>query len=175
MDIQPLDRQAVLRVVGKRAFRLTAAKAITARPVWVEPVKLSLSMPGWDDINGPRASPPLMTFSTPAGKTSRSSSPSFSVVNGVNGNGLSTIVLPVSKAGATFHSASASGKFHGTMPPTTPSGTRRGSESEIRIVMQMVVGTLTLTLLTDPGPLRFDGDLIETKLTAMMKRFLLLP
>ncbi|WP_454738760.1 TetR/AcrR family transcriptional regulator [Cupriavidus necator] len=50
-----------------------------------------------------------------------------------------------------------------------------GSESEVRIVMQMVVGTLTLTLLTDPGPLRFDGDLIETKLTAMMKRFLLLP
>ncbi|MGY2488936.1 TetR/AcrR family transcriptional regulator [Cupriavidus sp. CP313] len=53
--------------------------------------------------------------------------------------------------------------------------TQDGSESEVRIAMQMVVGTLTLTLLTDPGPLRFDGDLLETKLTAMMQRFLLLP
>ncbi|AQV98399.1 TetR family transcriptional regulator [Cupriavidus necator] len=49
------------------------------------------------------------------------------------------------------------------------------SESEVRIAMQMVVGTITLTLLTDPGPLRFDGDLIETKLTAMLQRFLRLP
>jgi len=37
----------------------------------------------------------------------------------------------------------------------------------------MVVGTLTL--LTDPGSLRFDEDLIEPRLTAMMQRFLLLP
>jgi AcrR family transcriptional regulator len=51
---------------------------------------------------------------------------------------------------------------------------KAGTESEVRIAMQMVVGTLTLTLLTDPGPLRFDGDLLETQLTAMMQRFLLL-
>lgn len=51
----------------------------------------------------------------------------------------------------------------------------KASETEVRIAMQMVVGTLTLTLLTDPGPLRFDGDLIEAKLTEMMQRFLLLP
>ncbi|AEI82289.1 transcriptional regulator TetR family (plasmid) [Cupriavidus necator N-1] len=49
-----------------------------------------------------------------------------------------------------------------------------GAESEVRIVLQMVVGTLTLTLLTDPGPMRFEGDQLETKLTAMMQRFLLL-
>ncbi|AEI81933.1 transcriptional regulator TetR family (plasmid) [Cupriavidus necator N-1] len=51
---------------------------------------------------------------------------------------------------------------------------KAGSESEVRIGMQMVVGTLYLSLLIDPGPLRVDGDLIETKLTAMMHRFLLL-
>ncbi len=51
---------------------------------------------------------------------------------------------------------------------------KSSAEAEVRIAMQMVVGTLTLTLLTDPGPLRFDGDLIETKLTAMMQRFLML-
>lgn len=46
------------------------------------------------------------------------------------------------------------------------------SEAEGRIAMQMLVGTVTLVLLTDPGPMRFEGDLIETKLTAMMLRFL---
>jgi AcrR family transcriptional regulator len=45
-------------------------------------------------------------------------------------------------------------------------------ETEVQIAIQMVVGTLTLILLTDPGPLHFDGDILEIKLTAMMQRFL---
>jgi AcrR family transcriptional regulator len=53
--------------------------------------------------------------------------------------------------------------------------TQAGSESEVLIAMQMVVGTLTLTLLTDPGPLRFNGKSLEAKLAVMMQRFLLLP
>jgi hypothetical protein len=36
----------------------------------------------------------------------------------------------------------------------------------------MVVGTLTVTLLTDSGPLHLRDDLIETKLIAMAQRFL---
>ncbi len=34
------------------------------------------------------------------------------------------MVLPVARAGPTFHDVMATGKFHGTMAPTTPSGSR---------------------------------------------------
>ena len=34
-------------------------------------------------------------------------------------------MLPAASAGATFHEAISSGKFHGTMSPTTPIGSRR--------------------------------------------------
>jgi hypothetical protein len=47
-----------------------------------------------------------------------------SAVSGVSGEGLSTTVQPAASAGATFHSAMASGKFHGTMAATTPTGSR---------------------------------------------------
>ena len=58
---------------------------------------------------------------------SRRSSPTFNVVSGVNGEGLSTSVLPASSAGAIFQKASVSGKFHGVMAATTPSGRRVSS------------------------------------------------
>ena len=64
---------------------------------------------------------------TPAGSTSRRSSPTFSVVSGVKGEGLSTSVLPASSAGAIFQKARVSGKFHGVMAATTPSGRRTTS------------------------------------------------
>ncbi len=38
--------------------------------------------------------------------------------------GLSTTVLPNASAGAAFHSGIATGKFHGVMSATTPSGRR---------------------------------------------------
>ena len=34
-------------------------------------------------------------------------------------------MLPAARAGATFHEAMQSGKFHGTISPTTPIGSRR--------------------------------------------------
>jgi hypothetical protein len=37
---------------------------------------------------------------------------------------LSTTVLPAASAGATFHAVMHSGKFHGTISATTPSGSR---------------------------------------------------
>ena len=46
-------------------------------------------------------------------------------MSGVSSAGLSTIVLPAASAGATFHEAITSGKFHGTISPTTPSGSRK--------------------------------------------------
>ena len=54
-------------------------------------------------------------------------SPISSVLRGVNGDGLSTIVLPASSAGAIFHDARTIGKFHGVMAATTPIGRRTTS------------------------------------------------
>ena len=49
-------------------------------------------------------------------------SASSSAVSGVVSAGLSTAVLPVASAGASFQAAISSGKFHGTTWPTTPRG-----------------------------------------------------
>ncbi|MOA61832.1 hypothetical protein D3C78_1870690 [compost metagenome] len=42
--------------------------------------------------------------------------------SGVCSAGLSTMQLPAASAGASFHAAISSGKFHGMIWPTTPSG-----------------------------------------------------
>ena len=55
---------------------------------------------------------------------SRASSAKRSALSGVSSAGLSTTVLPAASAGASFHAAIVSGKFHGTIRPTTPSGSR---------------------------------------------------
>ena len=46
-------------------------------------------------------------------------------VSGVWLAGLMITVLPHARAGATFHAVRSSGKFHGTMAATTPTGSRR--------------------------------------------------
>lgn len=51
--------------------------------------------------------------------------PSSRVARGVKGEGLSTTVLPAASAGASFDDASWSGKFHGTIAATGPSGRQR--------------------------------------------------
>ncbi len=45
-------------------------------------------------------------------------------VRGVTSDGLATTVLPAASAGAIFQVNRYSGKFHGLMQPTTPSGSR---------------------------------------------------
>jgi hypothetical protein len=47
-----------------------------------------------------------------------------SAVRGVSSAGFGTTVLPAASAGPSFHEAMATGKFHGTIRPTTPSGSR---------------------------------------------------
>ncbi|PAV93395.1 hypothetical protein WR25_22715 [Diploscapter pachys] len=88
-------------------------------------------MPGCSVSHGPSPSPPVTTLSTPAGRIVAASSPNFSVVSGVNGDGFSTIVLPASSAGPTLNIARIIGKFHGAMAPTTPIGTCRVSLSSV--------------------------------------------
>ena len=103
-------------------FSDPAADRMTCLPVSVLPVKAILSMPGCEVIHWPSSSPPETTFSTAGGRIPRQSSPSLSVQSGVNGDGLMMMQLPVITAGAIFQIASSTGKFQGTMPPTTPSG-----------------------------------------------------
>ena len=46
-------------------------------------------------------------------------------MSGVVSAGFSTTVLPVASAGASFHAAISSGKFHGMIWPATPTGVGR--------------------------------------------------
>ncbi len=100
---------------------------MTRRPVAVDPVKLTLSMPGCSVSHGPRWSPPVTTFSTPGGRIVRGQFAELQRRQRREGEGFSTIVLPASRAGPTLNIASTMGKFHGAMAPTTPIGTRRVS------------------------------------------------
>ena len=96
------------------------------RPTSVEPVNAILSTPGCRTSAAPAVDPgPGTTFRAPAGKpASMASSPSISAVSGVSCAGFRTTVHPAARAGATFHVARLSGKFHGTIAATTPTGSR---------------------------------------------------
>ncbi|HMY19069.1 MAG TPA: hypothetical protein PKA58_22240, partial [Polyangium sp.] len=65
-----------------------------------------------------------MTFSTPAGARSLTSSAMRRVASGVVAAGFRITVLPARRAAGTLKAIRISGKFHGTMAPTTPSGRR---------------------------------------------------
>ena len=92
-------------------------------PTSVEPVKAILSIPSWRTSAAPVEPSPGMMFTTPAGSSaSWMISASSSAVSGVVSAGLSTAVLPHASAGASFQAAISSGKFHGTIWPTTPIG-----------------------------------------------------
>ena len=97
-----------------------------SRPVVVSPVKDTFRIPGWLARGAPASGPyPVTTFRTPGGRTSRRSLASSRRVRGVCSAGFITTVFPAASEGASFHAASRSGKFHGRMCPTTPSGSRR--------------------------------------------------
>ena len=101
------------------------AASITLRPVAVEPVKEIFAISGWAVSAPPRSLASAMMFITPGGKASFNSAPSRNVASGVVGAGFTTTVLPASSAGGIFEPSVTSGKFHGTIRATTPSGRRR--------------------------------------------------
>ena len=68
-----------------------------------------MSTSGCVTIAWPVSLPPETTFSTPLGRNSDAISPSRSVVSGVVGAGLRTIVLPAASAGPIFQIAIISG------------------------------------------------------------------
>ncbi len=93
-------------------------------PTSVEPVKHTLRTSGCVTKRWPTIEPfPGTTVSTPGGSpASTASSPIRIAVNGVISAGLSTTALPAAIAGANPQPAIGIGKFHGTITPTTPSG-----------------------------------------------------
>ena len=106
-------------------LRLPAAAFVINLPTSVEPVKATLSTWGWDARGAPASSPnPVTKFNTPSGRIPESwiISINLKADNGVCSAGLRTIVHPAAKAGAIFHAAINSGKFHGIIWPTTPTG-----------------------------------------------------
>src|SRR5882724_1727196 len=65
-------------------------------------------------------------LTTPSGKpASRINSPRRRMESGVCSAGFRTTVQPEANAGPSFHAAINSGKFHGIICPTTPTGSRR--------------------------------------------------
>jgi hypothetical protein len=92
------------------------------RRLAVEPVKAILST-GARTSAEPAVPSPGTTLSTPSGSSaSWAISANRSAVSGVVSAGLRTEVFPHASAGATFHAAMSSGKFHGTIWPATPCG-----------------------------------------------------
>ena len=106
---------------------VAAAPAAIPRPTSVEPVKAILATSGCSTRRDPQTLPgPATTLSTPSGRPASSAIlSSSSAVSGVSSAGFSTIVLPAASAGAAFQEAITSGKFQGTIRPTTPSGSRK--------------------------------------------------
>jgi hypothetical protein len=73
-------------------------------------------------------------LTTPGGKPlAATSSATRRVVSGVSSAGLSTTVLPAASAGPSFQLAMFIGKFHGTIKPTTPIGSRSVKSSPGRL------------------------------------------
>src|SRR5512143_554654 len=104
-----------------------AAVAPTVAPIRPDPVKLTAQTSGSPISAGPTASPePNNTLTTPAGiPAANAHSANTIAARDDDSAGLSTIVLPNANAGPAFQSGIATGKFHGVISATTPSGCRR--------------------------------------------------
>jgi hypothetical protein len=104
-------------------FIVAAQAAMIRLPASVEPVKATLSTPGWATRWAPASRSPGTTLTTPAGTpAAASASAKTKFDSGASGAGLSTTVHPAASAGAVFQAASVTGAFHGTMAATTPTG-----------------------------------------------------
>ena len=93
-------------------------------PTSVEPVNTILRTSAWSTSRWPTTEPlPGSTWNTPSGRpASRASSPIRIAVSGVRSAGLAITGLPAASAGPSPQPRMGMGKFHGTMRPTTPTG-----------------------------------------------------
>ncbi len=108
-------------------FTCSAHSFPTHLPISVEPVKATLSTPGWRMRAAPATEPePVTTENTPAGSPhSTAISATLRMLMGVMEAGFKTMQQPAASAGATFQTARSRGKFQGVTAPTTPTGSRR--------------------------------------------------
>ena len=94
-----------------------------SRPTAVEPVNAILLMFFSRTRAAPVSPSPGRMVTTPGGSSaSWQISASSSAVSGVVSAGFRIATFPHASAGASFHAAISSGKFQGTICPTTPSG-----------------------------------------------------
>ena len=101
-----------------------AAPSINFFPTSVEPVKEIFRQSGLSRNSCPiSAAEPAMSWNTAVGKPAVSThSAKTDAHNGVRLAGFKITVHPAASAGATFLTASTSGKFQGLIAPTTPMG-----------------------------------------------------
>ena len=96
------------------------------RPASVEPVKATLSTPGWATRWRPVSTPPVRTETVPAGSPAASTASASSTASReASGAAFTTTVQPASRAGASLVAISTWGTFQATTAATTPTGTRR--------------------------------------------------
>jgi hypothetical protein len=101
------------------------AAAATLRPVGTDPVKLIAWTPGCTARAAAGSAKPCTTCTRSAGRpASVQAATNASQHAGACSDGLITTPLPASTAGKIFHDGIATGKFHGVIIPTTPTGWR---------------------------------------------------
>ncbi len=105
-------------------FNPAAAFTLIRLPTSVEPVNDTAFTRGSSTSASPSSLPaPVMQLNTPLGKPARTkSSARYTPDQGVKLAGLKTTVLPVRSAGMALRQSTFTGKFHGQMTATTPSG-----------------------------------------------------
>jgi hypothetical protein len=105
------------------ALSVPAVALWISLPTPVEPVKATLSTPGWLTRCIPMSDGPGTMFTTPAGSSACwTTSANSRALSGVVDAGFRTTVFPAARAGAIFHASMSSGKFHGMTCAATPSG-----------------------------------------------------
>ena len=106
--------------------RLFAAFAITRLPVFAWPVNDTSDASGEPTSASPVWPAPHTRLTTPGGSPMCSSTrrTNSSVASGLISLGLITTVFPVTSAGPSLRHSTASGKFHGQIATTTPTGAR---------------------------------------------------
>src|SRR3990172_11507048 len=103
-----------------------AALSYTCRPVSTPPVNETARIPGCWTMPSPTTDPlPVTMFTTPGGKPAASRAfTNFAAERGVRDEGLNTMGQPAIRAAPDFHAGIATGKFHGVIRPTGPTGMR---------------------------------------------------
>ena len=131
----------------KTRFMVGAPFSMMRCPTVVDPVKEIMSTFGERVSSSPtRWSDDVTTLSTPAGRSVRSAAslPRKVAFHGVSGAGFTTTVLPVASACPSLCSVTSTGKFHGTMAPTTPTGSRQ-IRRESRVPVMLVASGSTVS------------------------------